>query len=151
METVRHIVRISDRATHEGDFDYETILDDADPVPDALSGGSELAGIFYTGGTTGLPKGVMLSHDNLVFNALNALVVSDYSSDSLYLHVAPMFHMADATSVFALSMVQGAHVFIPRFDPETTLRVIAREKVTNVTLVPHHDQYVGQLSGNRRL
>lgn len=136
LETVRCIVRISDQTTHEGAFDYETILDAADPIPDALTGGSELAAIYYTGGTTGLPKGVMLSHDNLVFNALNALVVSDYCSDSLYLHTAPMFHMADATSVYGLTMVQGVHVFIPKYSSETTLQTIAEEKITNVTLVP---------------
>jgi long-chain acyl-CoA synthetase len=78
----------------------------------------------------------MLSHDNLIFNALNALIVSGYNANSLYLHAAPMFHMADATSVCGLTMVQGTHVFIPKYDPETTLRVIAAEKITNVTLVP---------------
>ena len=136
LETVRHIVRISDHAPQANTLDYEAILEAADPIPDAIAGGAELAGIFYTGGTTGLPKGVMLSHDNLIFNALNALIVSGYNANSLYLHAAPMFHMADATSVCGLTMVQGTHVFIPKFDPETTLRVIAAEKITNVTLVP---------------
>ena len=136
LETVRHVVHISDQATQADTIDYETVIDAADPVPDTLVGGSQLAGIFYTGGTTGLPKGVMLSHDNIVFNALNALIVTDYGSDTHYLHTAPMFHMSDATSIYGLTMVQGTHVFIPKFDPESTLQLIESEKITNVTLVP---------------
>jgi long-chain acyl-CoA synthetase len=151
LETVRHIVRISDHAPQANTLDYEAILEAADPIPDAIAGGAELAGIFYTGGTTGLPKGVMLSHDNLIFNALNALIVSGYNANSLYLHAAPMFHMADATSVCGLTMVQGTHVFIPKYDPETTLRVIAAEKNYQCHVGANHDQYAGEFFTGCRL
>ena len=52
---------------------YEALVSRSEPVPDAMRAANDLAGIFYTGGTTGRSKGVMLSHGNLMANALNAL------------------------------------------------------------------------------
>ncbi|MEO8923071.1 MAG: AMP-binding protein [Caldimonas sp.] len=57
-------------ATPEGLLSYETLIDTALPVPDHDRGGNDLAGVFYTGGTTGFPKGAMLSHDALCLNGL---------------------------------------------------------------------------------
>ncbi|WP_164128248.1 AMP-binding protein, partial [Stenotrophomonas maltophilia] len=60
------------------------------PIADAMAKREDLAGIFYTGGTTGRSKGVMLSHDNLMANALNALAEGLFPSTSVYLHAAPL-------------------------------------------------------------
>ena len=58
--------------------------------------GDDLAGVFYTGGTTGRSKGVMLSHDNLLTSAMGTLATEhSLSVDGSYLHAAPMFHLAD--------------------------------------------------------
>jgi long-chain acyl-CoA synthetase len=59
-----------------------------------------------------------------------------YRSDTIYAHAPPMFHLADGASTFAVTMVGGVHVFIPRFDPGQLLRVIAQHRVTNTLLVP---------------
>ena len=98
--------------------------------PDAV------AGIFYTGGTTGAPKGVMLTHRNLVANAKHALIELGYDDTTSYLHAAPMFHAADGASTYALTWVGGRHVIIPTFDPRRWLNVVQQEQVTNCTLVP---------------
>ena len=136
LETVKHTIHMGDHGAQEGKLDYEAILEATDPIPDALAGGDDLAGIFYTGGTTGLPKGVMLSHNNIVYNAFNMLTSTGYHSETIYLHAAPMFHAADYASTCGLTMVHGQHAIIPRYDPEDTLKILESEKVSNVTLVP---------------
>ncbi len=67
---LRTLVYLGDGQTPAGLLGYEDLAAEGAPVADAGRGGSDLAGVFYTGGTTGFPKGVMLSHDALAFNAL---------------------------------------------------------------------------------
>ncbi|MBF0277039.1 MAG: long-chain-fatty-acid--CoA ligase [SAR324 cluster bacterium] len=137
LESVKEIIHITDQEKPaDGTHHFEKILNAADAIPDAASDSDDVAGLFYTGGTTGLPKGVMLTNHNLVFNNLNTLMMFDYSSDSVYLHAAPMFHAADICSTGSITMVQGLHVFMPRFEPEAMLKVFEAEKVTHTLIVP---------------
>ena len=99
-------------------------------------GGDDVAGIFYTGGTTGRPKGVLLSHTNLISNAKHALMCLQYTEHDRYLHAGPMFHLADGASTVALTWVGGTHVIVPGFSPEGWLRTVSEEKVTRAMLVP---------------
>src|SRR5262245_47469796 len=115
---------------------YERLIADSAPAADAERRDNDLAGIFYTGGSTGKAKGVMLSHDNLISNAMNAIALVGYDRTSSYLHAAPMFHLADGMATFAMTMVGGTHVMIPKFDARACLEALARYKITNVTLVP---------------
>jgi long-chain acyl-CoA synthetase len=95
----------------------------------------DLVGLFYTGGTTGRAKGVMLSHKNLATNALHATIEFRYTSDTNYLHVAPMFHLADMASTFAVTMLGGCHTILDRFSPVAVLETIQRARVTHTGLV----------------
>jgi acyl-CoA synthetase (AMP-forming)/AMP-acid ligase II len=116
---------------------YEELIAAADPVEDARRGGSELAGVFYTGGTTGFPKGVMLSHDNLGISWLGTAAGGYLTGPgSRALHTAPMFHLADMASWGITVQAGGSHVILPSFDPRTVLATIAGHRVTDALLVP---------------
>ncbi len=120
----------------DGVLGYEELLQDADPQPASDAGGDDLAGIFYTGGTTGLPKGVMLTHANLVANAKHGLLCLEYRREHTYLHAGPMFHLADGASTYAVTWVGGTHVIVPAFEPALVARTIAEQGVTHALLVP---------------
>ncbi len=116
--------------------DYETILAASSPVPDAEAHESDLSGIFYTGGTTGRSKGVMLSHRNLLANARNVATTNPATVNSVYLHCAPMFHLADVSALQCYLLTGGAHAVTRMFTPESTAQAIERYRVTDGMLVP---------------
>jgi long-chain acyl-CoA synthetase len=117
--------------------DYEALLERSEPIPDAMRAGNDLAGIFYTGGTTGRSKSVMLSHGNLMTSALSALGEFDGgAADAAILHAAPMFHLANAGRMFAGLLGGGSNVMIPSFTPEGVMAAIQKERVTETLLVP---------------
>jgi long-chain acyl-CoA synthetase len=99
-------------------------------------GAEDIGGIFYTGGTTGRPKGVLLSHRNLVANAKHALLAIRHTPEERYLHAGPMFHLADGSQTYAITWIAGTHVFVPAFDADLVGRVIERERVTLLLIVP---------------
>lgn len=136
LTSVRHIVYMGDGETPDGCENYEALIAASAPVRDANAGGDRLAGLFYTGGTTGKSKGVMLSHDNLIYNALNVIPVMGYNDASIYLHAGPMFHLADMASTFAVTMAGATHCAVARFDVDAVLGTIQKERVTHVLLVP---------------
>ncbi|TNE41618.1 MAG: long-chain-fatty-acid--CoA ligase [Alphaproteobacteria bacterium] len=136
VSSLREVIYIGDGATPEGMLNYEELVAANEPVADAGRGNDDLAGLFYTGGTTGVSKGVMLSHSNFIVNTLNAMPCFNFKENSRWLHVAPMFHIADGAAVFGATMGLGAHVFIPGFTPKGTMEAIEKFRITNTLLVP---------------
>jgi long-chain acyl-CoA synthetase len=112
----------------------------------SLTQGLNRAAAIHPSGTA--TKGVMLTHRNLVANAAMAVPAFGYRFDSIYVHAGPMFHIADGASIFAITMVGGVHVFIPRFDPADLLAAVARHSATNTLLVP---TMIGALANFPRL
>jgi len=136
MERSLNIIQMGQEIYDKQYARFEKLIQDNEPCLNAQAGGDDIAGLFYTGGTTGRSKGVMLTHDNIMFNAINVIPAMSYGVDTVYLHAAPMFHLADMASTFAVTLAAGKHVFVEKFDPEEVCKTIEREKVTHVLLVP---------------
>lgn len=135
-EGVRTVVHMGDGPAPAGLLAYEAIVADAPAATDAFRSDDDLAGIFYTGGTTGTPKGVMLSHRGLWSSAVSVGAALGLSRDVRYLHAAPMFHLADGGMTYTASIFGGTHVVMPSFEPSAFLEIVERERVTDVLLVP---------------
>ncbi len=139
--SLRALVHVGAGACPEGWLAYEELLARARASPPGLPlrGGCdehELAAISYTGGTTGRPKGVMLSHGNLLANARHNLVATGHRHDDRWLHIPPMFHVAGTSNLFAATWVGSAQVILPRFDAHAVAAAIERERITHAVLVP---------------
>ena len=87
--------------------------------------------IMYTSGTTGNPKGAVLTHGNVMFAVMNAVIDMDIRSDEVSLVVAPMFHSAALNMVALPAFLKGGRLVIEeRFDPGRVLRLIDNERIT---------------------
>ena len=136
ISCLRHVIVISAEETQNDLLHYETIIRDADPIEPVYRAPEDIYGILYTGGTTGSPKGVMLSTQGLWANVMFMIREYDYRQNEKVIHVAPMFHIAAGASVLAMTGAACTHVIIPAFEPKEVLRVIEQEKIKNIPLIP---------------
>lgn len=115
--------------------EYDELLEAApEAEPDVTP--STLAGLFYTGGTTGASKGVMLSHANLMANAVHTQLAQPLLIDDRYMTMAPMFHAAGVYSTMAVAWVGASNVILPAFSPDGALDLIQAEGITCFIAVP---------------
>lgn len=133
---LREVIYCGDGETPPNMFNYEALLDKARAVPDAARRGEDLAGIFYTGGTTGFPKGVMLSHTNMYSSGLSFHAEGLAVDGGSYLHAAPMFHLADMGLALPHWIEGNTHSVIAAFSPELVLDTLERDRITHMLLVP---------------
>lgn len=118
-------------------LDFESLVANNEPAEDARREGDDLYGIFYTGGTTGHPKGVLLSHRNLVTSATGSMATLDYvTREGRVLHAAPMFHLGGLSAWTAGLLSNCTHVIVPSFTPQSVLEAIDTHRVTDLRLVP---------------
>lgn len=119
-------------------FFYESLIEDQTTIriSDVSLQDSDIAQIYYTSGTTGKPKGVILTHGNNGRHAQEAVHEFSLSSRDNWLHVSPMFHLADAWAVWAITMATGTHVFVPFFESKTVLSAVQEHKVTLSNFIP---------------
>ncbi len=102
----------------------------------ALRTPDDLAQIYYTSGTTGRPRGAMLLQRNIASHSLMAIAELGLADGDVWAHVAPMFHLADAWAVFAVTWVGGRHAMFPDFEPRPVLEGLRSRGVTITNLVP---------------
>ncbi|SCX73938.1 long-chain-fatty-acid--CoA ligase [Variovorax sp. EL159] len=135
--SLRTVVYCGDGTVPEGMVGYEALLADAVPVDDAPHSSDELAAVMYTGGTTGQPKGVMLSHGSLCINALGTVAALPRDTqDAVAIVAAPMFHVAGCgIALQSLLRLVPVHV-VPMFDELAVLQTLQSARVTEMFLVP---------------
>jgi acyl-CoA synthetase (AMP-forming)/AMP-acid ligase II len=137
LPALQQRIFLGDAAPPAGWYSYESLLAAAAPVaPSIPVAPDDLAALFYTSGTTGYPKGVMLSHANLLANAYHILASGIWQDGDVYLHACPMFHIADGPTTHAVTWLGGTHVIIPGFRADLALDAIERERVTATLLIP---------------
>ncbi|AYC29798.1 AMP-binding protein [Paenisporosarcina cavernae] len=104
-----------------------------DPIEVTYDFEEDIAILQYTGGTTGFPKGVMLTHRNLISNAsmCDAWLYKCNEGEETILGILPFFHVYGMTTVLILSVMQSNRmVLLPKFDVDTALKTIAKQKPT---------------------
>jgi acyl-CoA synthetase (AMP-forming)/AMP-acid ligase II len=110
--------------THAGAFEPVTVED------------NDVAHLYYTSGTTGRPKGVMLTHKNVCLHALGTIAELKLVDADVWGHIAPMFHLADAWATFALTWIGGRHVMIGQFEPAAVMATIEQQRITLSNMIP---------------
>jgi long-chain acyl-CoA synthetase len=130
LPNVRHVFAIEDVWTLAAEAP-------AEPHPVAINAKEDLAALPYSSGTTGLPKGVMLTHFNLVSNVRQTLSTGLSSGYGVYLDFLPFYHIYGMVVLMACGFAAGIpQVIMPRFDPNLCLDLIQRHRVTNLFAVP---------------
>jgi len=108
-----------------------------DPLPVEFNPREDIAALPYSSGTTGLPKGVMLTHFNLVSNVRQTSTTGLGSGYSVYLDFLPYYHIYGMIVLMACGFASGIpQVVMPRFDPALCLELVQRHKITNLFAVP---------------
>lgn len=120
----------------EGDFESLVVTGDAAHVDRAVSLDDPVA-ILYTSGTTGRPKGAVLTHGNLTWNALNAIIDYDVTSRQVALMVSPLFHVASLGMGALPTLLKGGTLVLQaRFDPAAVLAAVQEHRITSLSGVP---------------
>ena len=120
------------------DGTYEDLIEGAadGPVVFEPADENDTLNLYYTSGTTGNPKGVMLTHRNIYANALTTIIAFKLDDVTVWHHIAPLFHLADAFFIWSVTYQGGTHVMQRQFVPQAVLKVMQTEKVTAAMMVP---------------
>ena len=140
--TPRGLIRHPSMAAPTVPLHWQLVLDEepldpkCDPHPEAIYDPEAILALVYTSGTTGRPKGVMLSHANVLANLDHVNYWMAYKEGGVYLHAAPIFHIADFPFMFGSPAFGACQVTIPKFSAQSFCEAVARERVSHTVLVP---------------
>ena len=131
----------------EGVASFETALQ-TEPAEVVSVDTNDIAIIAHTSGTTGVPKGAMMRHSDLLFNIKNTILPFSWRHEDVNLLLSPLFHVVALYSIVPSSVYLGATVVVaPRPDPREVVDLIESERVTNFLSVPTFHQLVSSLPG----
>lgn len=132
-------------ATNKPDFALDYMAESAkeQPIePPVTASGDDLLYIMYTSGTTGLPKGVMHSHDTQYWALATMCTTADLAQGDRYINPMPMFHVGALTPALGTIYSGGTHVLMKAFDPTKVWELIDSERINNGLLVPAMLQFM---------
>jgi len=140
--TPRGLIRHSSLPVPTVPLEWQLVLDQepldaqSDSHPEPIYDPEAVLSLVYTSGTTGRPKGVVLTHSNVLENLDHVNYWMAYKEGGVYLHAAPMFHIADFPFMFGSSAFGACQVTIPKFNPRSFCETVERERVSHTVLVP---------------
>jgi long-chain acyl-CoA synthetase len=138
----RGIVRHSSMPVPSARLPWERVLDEeplelqSDDYPHPVYNPEAALALIYTSGTTGRPKGAVLTHTGLLASVHHLNYWMSHIEGGVYLHAAPMFHIADFPVIFAAPAFGVCQVTIPKFSPREFCEAVEREGVRQTILVP---------------
>ncbi|NMO05116.1 long-chain fatty acid--CoA ligase [Gordonia sp. TBRC 11910] len=133
--------------TVDGWESFDAVASASEPITDpAAPEPSDVGLIMYTSGTTGRPKGAMLTHGNMFWNNVNALLSLDVTSTDISLVCAPLFHIGGLNVTTLVTLQKGGQiVLMPAFDPVQALKLIADKHITTMFGVPAMYLFMSQV------
>jgi long-chain acyl-CoA synthetase len=138
----RGLIRHSSLAAPTAQLTWQLVLDQepldvrTDSYPDVIYDPEAILALVYTSGTTGRPKGVVVTHANILANMDHLNYWMPYREGGVYLHAAPIFHILDFPLMFAAPAFGACQVTIAKFSPRDFCETVERERVTHTVLVP---------------
>ena len=138
----RGLIRHSSLPVPTVQLSWQLVLDKepldvrSDSYPDPIYDPQAVLALVYTSGTTGKPKGVVLTHANILANVDHVNYWMPYREGGVYLHAAPIFHIADFPFMFASPAFGTGQVTMPKFSPRNFCETVERERVSHTVLVP---------------
>lgn len=141
VPSIKHVVWADDGPAPDGALSYDALLvgdgeDDGVGIEDLGSSDRDTAIIFYTGGTTGRGKGVMLSHSNLFVNSSGAIPVYGFRQRETQMLSGPMFHLGSGSRVFTAGLLSSHTIIVPKFDAVDAMQAIQDHGIASIQLVP---------------
>jgi acyl-CoA synthetase (AMP-forming)/AMP-acid ligase II len=117
-------------------LDQEPLEVQSDSYPEPIYDPEAILALVYTSGTTGHPKGVVVTHVNILANVNHLNYWVPYQEGGVHLHAAPIFHILDFPFMFAAPAFGVRQVTIPKFDAQTFCETVERERVSQSVMVP---------------